>query len=170
MKHSLFFIAPLTVFCGCDSGPAHVIVKSLKEPLPTAANWEANYEKFSEYVGQYEDDAWRQEQARTQLLHTKSWKNNYGKYTQALLARAAEAHLDSQSLSNVMGTILADGQSQHLAYVPFVACSTTYNGQPAWVVDISWEVDSSVDETLGHIRSYAIVVRDQKEVGFTTCR
>ena len=137
------------LLAGCDSGRSYVIVGS-REP------------KYSE------DSEWFKELERAGSAHTKDWRTKYSQYSQSLVARAAEAGLNSVSLSNVLQVILADAPMKKRAYVPFAAYSVEVEHEPVWVVHLAWECDGG-DRQLLHHCCYSINAQNLREVGFVTC-
>jgi len=140
---------PALLLAGCDGGRSHVIVGS-KEP------------KYSE------DSEWSEELERVGSARTKDWRLKYGQYSQSLVARAAEAGLDSVSLSNVLQVVLADAPRKRRAYLPFAAYSVKVEHEPVWVVHLAWECDGG-DQQLLHHCCYSINAQNLREVGFVTC-
>jgi len=171
MKHLWVCLIAFTLVlvCGCDKGPSGVIVKSITYEVPVGTNAYELELAFREFVGKHQDqEEWDKEWHVANSISGSNWKAKYAKYSRALLAKSAEAQLDSQSLSNVLRAILVDAESQHLACVPFAAYRAKFNGEPAWVIDLSWEYEGI--GSLSHIRSLAITANDLKQVGFSTCR
>lgn len=170
MKHSCVCLLAFTlVFAyGCDKGPPGVIVKSISDAVPSGTNAYELELKFQEFACRHMDDAWNKEWNIAKSIGSSNWKAKYARYSQALLAKSTATRLDSQSLSNVLRVTLADAQSQGLACVPFAAYSTKYDGEAAWIIDLSWEYQGV--GSLSHIRTLAITSKDLKQVGFSTCR
>jgi len=179
MRYARF--GPLVLFAflltGCDSGRTHVIVGTIVPPPPpvftnavvSAINpFLAAAEPSTSFWASRDDPEWSREKERVESSSARNWKATYSSYGQALVARAVERQLDSVSLSNVLKWILADGETQKMAYLPFAAYHTEVNGEPVWVVDLTWEYESFGH--FGHIRTYAISARNLSQVGFTTCR
>jgi hypothetical protein len=105
---------------------------------------------------------------------TRHWKENYDVFSRALVEKASTSGFDSRSLSEVLKLVLADGEAQHLAYLPIAAYVSELNGQPAWIVVLHWEETFSAEARgehlpLSHVRTYAYTQRDLKQVAFLTC-
>src|ERR1035438_223561 len=138
---------------GCDKGPSGVIVGSIAAPMPSGTNAYDLELAFHDFAYQVVDPEWEQERRIANSASGSHWEAKYEIYSQAMLSRAAEHRLDSQSLSNVFNVLVADARSNHLAYLPFAAYSANYKGEPAWLVHLTWEMQDSGD--LGHIRAFA---------------
>ncbi len=141
-------ILSVLLLAGCDRGKPHVIVAS-KEP---------NYAQDSEWFRAHE---------HATRVRSKEWKSTYIDYSQCLVARAAEANLDSGSLSNVLQVILEDAPRKHRFYVPFAAYRADVEHQSVWVVHLAWGYEEYGQ--LSHRCSYTINWQDLRELGFATC-
>ena len=151
-----------------DKGPSGVIVESIAAPMTSGTNAYDVELGFDYFAYQVVNPEWQQECKIANSASSSHWEAKYEQYSQAMLARAAERRLDSQSLSNVLKTLLADARSNQLAYLPFAAYSTNYKGESSWLVHLTWEAQNS--GALVHIRAFAITAKGLKQVGFTTCR
>ena len=167
------------ILTGCDKPSSHIIVGTIAAPpqgpatkspsslqvSPVFADHFAN--PSSEFWASRDGEEWTQKKEHAVAVSAQNWREKYNSYGRALVARAAERHLDSASLSNVLKWILADGERHKMAYLPFAAYYTEINGEPVWVVDLTWEYEGFGH--FGHIRMYAISARNLRQVGFTTC-
>ncbi len=104
-------ILPALLMASCGCGRPYVLVGA-KEP---------------EYL---KDSQWFKAHERAGRARTTEWRAKYNQYSQLLLARAAEAGLDSACLSNVLQVIVADAPRKRRAYVPFAAYRLRSNTNP----------------------------------------
>jgi hypothetical protein len=179
MKHGhlIAVMVALAMASGCDTTAPKVIVKRANAPLPAELTvvseeqeeWGGSDNRLNKFVNQQTDNKWEKyHDIAGSFGSSAGWQTNYQRYSRALVDRAVAEQLDSQSLSNVLVVILARAERHGMAYLPFAAYFTTFDGKPAWSIDVKWEFEGH--DQLGHIRTYAFTAQDIKEIGFTTCR
>ncbi len=170
MKHAPLILLLLTTaaFSGCATAARRashgVTVAKMSADLPADVNERSVW--LSYHVNT--------EESKFGSQTTHHWKENYDVFSRALIEKASSSGFDSQSLSQVLGLILTDGEAQHLAYLPIAAYVSELNGQPVWIVVLHWEdlfgaeVHAS-DQPLSHVRTYVFTQKDLKQVAFLTC-
>jgi hypothetical protein len=103
----------------------------------------------------------------------REWQDNYAVFSQALTDAAKKARLDSASLAEILRMLRTAKENKYLAVLPVAAHSTTFKGEPAWVIGFRWEGESWVSKSpkvgLSHVRHFIVSQKTLKQLGFNTC-
>jgi hypothetical protein len=163
------YLSILAILCfsvcsqAADEKPAPdaVVVKVLSAPLPHEEDKRAKF--------LWDTFANKPEEKQFNHYTTEKWKDNFAVFSKALIQKAKDQNLDTDSLRKMLDLVLKHSKGK-IAYLPVGAYQTTLDGGPVWIITVKWEYPSK-DEApgLGHIRMFAFDQKTMKQVAFDTC-
>ena len=138
-----------------------MVVKVLSAPLPHEEDKRAKF--------LWDTFANKPEEKQFNHYTTEKWKDNFVVFSKALIQKAKDQNLDTDSLRKVLDLVLKHSNGK-IAYLPVGAYQTTLDSDPVWIIIVKWEYPSKDEAlSLGHIRMFAFDQKTMKQVAFDTC-
>jgi hypothetical protein len=147
-----------------ETSPDAVVVRVLETPLPT------DEEAKTEFL--WRTFAGKPDEKKFGSFVIRGWRANYDAFAEALVRKAADQKLGSESLQAMLDLILEECGGE-TACLPVGAYQTKLDGELVWIVTVKWEYafedEESADMTLCHICAFVYEQKTLKRVGFMTC-
>lgn len=131
----------ILVFASCSTPSPRVY--AVKEPVPAEESNGDQRRFLSQFIGDHLSGSWS--------------PDRFDACADRLVTEATRTGLDSESLRKVLGALRASGRGG----LPDGAFSTTFKGQPAWIISTHFD---------GHYHVFAFAQPDLQVVGETACK
>lgn len=155
----LILISGLVFSDDKKAGADDVVVKKLEVPMPNDENMRAKF--------LWDNFANKPEEMLFSSYLSDNWKKDYIIFAEALVSKARNNKLDTDSLQKIL-SLIQENPKNYGDCLPVGAYQTTLNSEPIWIIIIKWGQDKP--RGLSHVKMLAYDQKNLKQVAFNTCR